>query len=70
MSTKKIWIRLGGYLTVDESQLPSLLSGDKNTLVEIIKKGGFKPVGESYIPTDAPENPNAYDIAFDLNGEE
>ena len=58
---KKIWIRLGGYVTVDDNVASQIANGSEKALVEAIKKSGFEVNGESYIPDD--ENG---DVEFDI----
>lgn len=70
MPKQKIWIRLGGFISVEESEIEDLLSGDKKTLVSIIKHGGFQPNGLSVIPSGARENDIQEDVEFDLDGNE
>ena len=64
----KIWLRIGGFITVTEQQKESLLKGDKKVLVNAIKHGGFTPVGQTYIPANWKDIPE--DISFDLDGNE
>ena len=60
---KKIWIRLGGFVEVDtENELEKIMGGDKGVLMSVIKRNGFEPNGESYIPNEEG------DIDFDFNG--
>lgn len=60
----KIWLRIGGFITVTEQQKESLLKGDKNALVNAIKHGGFTPVGETYIPANGKDIPKDINFAF------
>lgn len=47
---KKIWIRLGGYVSADASTIDAIIDGDKSALIKAIKENGFELNGESYIP--------------------
>lgn len=47
---KKIWIRLGGVITADESTMEAILNGDTDALMRAIKENGFVLNGETYIP--------------------
>lgn len=58
---KKIWIRLGGYVIVDDNVVSKITNGSGKALIEAIKKSGFEVNGESYIPDD--ENG---DVDFDI----
>ena len=62
----QIWIRLGGFVSVDESQKNAILSGDKEALLAAIKNG-FTLTGESYIPGEQSGNPLPEDVNFDFD---
>lgn len=47
---KKVWIRLGGFISADESTMGKIKMGDSDALVKAIKDNGFEINGESYIP--------------------
>ena len=47
---KKVWIRLGGYVSADENTMNAIMEGDEDALVKAIKENGFEVNGESYIP--------------------
>ena len=47
---KKVWIRLGGFITADEATMEKIKMGDSDALVKAIKDNGFELNGESYIP--------------------
>ena len=70
MPKRKIWIRLGGFISVDESEIEALLSGNKKTLVSIIKHGGFQPNGLSVIPFSSCKDNIQEDVEFVLDGNE
>lgn len=58
---KKIWIRLGGFISANEADEKKILAGDTDALVEAINKNGFAPNGETYIPGEDD------DVDFDIN---
>ena len=61
----KIWIRLGGFITVDsENEGQKIMSGDKGVLMSVIRRNGFELNGESYIPN---EDTNT-DVDFEFSG--
>lgn len=62
---KKIWIRLGGFISADENTAKKIMDGDADALVGAIKENGFEVNGDSYIPYDECEDGN--EPAFDLN---
>lgn len=47
---KKVWIRLGGYVTADEALMKRILKGEKAALDEAIDENGFVADGDTYIP--------------------
>lgn len=64
---EKIWIRLGGFITVNsENERQKILSGDKGVLMSVIRRNGFEVNGESYIPAGV--NSNTEDVDFDFSG--
>lgn len=58
---KKVWIRLGGFISADEETMKKIMDGDADALLGAIKENGFEANGGSYIPYsdcdggDAPE---------------
>ena len=61
----KIWIRLGGFITVDsENEGQKIMSGGKGVLMSVIRRNGFELNGESYIPR---EDSNT-EVDFDFSG--
>ena len=59
MSSKRIWVRLGGWVTADQQTAEAISAGDKEALIDAIKTNGFQPDGESYVPESEAE--------FDIN---
>ena len=47
---KKVWIRLGGFISADEATMKKIMVGDEDALISAIKENGFEVNGESYIP--------------------
>ena len=56
---KKIWIRLGAEITVNDEEFDAVMNGDEDILIKAIKNRGAQLDGESYIP----EN----DMEFSIN---
>lgn len=63
---KKVWIRLGGFISADEDTIKKIMSGDEEALVKAIKDNGFELNGETYIPADENDD-ESEDVDFDLN---
>ena len=53
---KKVWIRLGGYVSADEETMKKVMVGDEDALLKAIKENGFELNGESYIPINGDED--------------
>ena len=53
---KKIWIRLGGFISADENTMNAIMKGDEDALIKAIKEHGFEVNGESYIPLTPSED--------------
>lgn len=46
----KLWIRLGGYVNVDEATAEKIVKGDADALVDALLDHGFVVDGDTYIP--------------------
>ena len=58
----RIWIRLGGYVTVDTiDEHRDIESGNLDALVNALKKHGFDVDGDTYIPMAM------CDVEFDID---
>lgn len=56
----KIWVRVGGYVTVTEKEKEEILNGHESVLYDAIRNG-FELDGETYIPADGNEGLNLDD---------
>lgn len=62
----KIWVRVGGYVTVTYKEKEEILNGHGSVLYDALHNG-FELDGETYIPADGNEDLNLDDdITFDF----
>lgn len=52
MAKKRVWIRLGGWVTADEETIRGIRQYKTDALVKALKENGFAVDGEAYIPED------------------
>lgn len=58
MERRQIWIRLGVLVCGDAQQIESVIKGDAETLVSLVKEQKFFIDGNSYIPESSVEEYN------------
>lgn len=48
----KLWMRLGGYVNVDEATAERIMQGDADALADALLENGFTADGDAHIPDD------------------
>ena len=60
---KRVWIRLGGFISADNETMEAIMRGDKNALIKAISDNGFEVEGDAYIYDEE----SGDEVDFDLD---
>jgi hypothetical protein len=60
---KRVWIRLGGFISADNEIMDAIMRGDKNALIKAISDNGFEVEGDAYIY----DGESGDEVGFDLD---
>jgi hypothetical protein len=60
---KRVWIRLGGFISADNETMEAIMRGDKNALIKAINDNGFEVEGDAYIYDEE----SGDEVDFDLD---